>query len=97
MINRMIEGQLLTAAETAHLNSFMFTQQFKLLDIFSMPIINFDFFTVGIPALFKWDYAFFGGNAQIIQYMLYSINAMVGFVVLMIVIGTASSYFSRVR
>ena len=94
-INRIQEGQLVTSAETAHLNTLMFTQEFTLLDVFHLPIINFEFFTRGIPGLLKWDYAFFGGNAQLIQYMLYSLTAIVSFIVLGFIIGTVTNYFAR--
>jgi len=33
--------------------------------------MNFQFFTHGIPSLIKWDYSFFGGNAQMFQYLLF--------------------------
>ena len=95
MINQIQEGQLITAAETAHLNNLMFTQEFTLLDTFHLPILNFEFFSVGIPSLLQWDYSFFGGNAQIIQYFLYSLTAVVSLIVLLIIIGTVSSYFVR--
>lgn len=94
-INRIQEGQLLTSADTAHLNTMMFTQEFTLLNVFHLPIINFDFFSEGIPSLLKWDYSFFGGNAQIIQYLLYSITSIMSFIVLMVIIGVVSSYFTR--
>ena len=95
MINQIQEGYLITSAETAHLNNLMFTQEFTLLDTFHLPILNFEFFSVGIPSLLQWDYSFFGGNAQIIQYFLYSLTAVVSLIVLLIIIGTVSSYFVR--
>lgn len=94
-INRIQEGQLITSAETAHLNTLMFTQEFTLLDVFHLPIINFEFFSKGIPSLLQWDYAFFGGNAQIIQYFLYSLMAIAAVIILGVIIGTVSSYFAR--
>jgi hypothetical protein len=29
----------------------------------------------------KWDYSFFGGNAQMIQYLMYSLTAVLAFIV----------------
>jgi len=95
MINQIQEGYLITSAETAHLNQLMFTQEFTLLDTFHLPIMNFEFFSVGIPSLLQWDYGFFGGNAQIIQYMLYSLTAVVSMIVLLIIVGTVTSFFAR--
>jgi len=95
MINNVLAGQLITSSETSHLNKLMFTQQMNLLDLFNLPIMNFHFFTEGIPSLLKWDYSFFGGNAQIIQYLLYSITAVVSMIILGFLIGTVSSYFTR--
>ncbi len=96
-INRMLEGAFLTSVETSHLNSYMFTQEFTLLSVFKMPIINFQFFTQGIPSLLRWDYSFFGGNAQIIQYLLYSLTAIMAFIIFGFLAGLLTSYFSRVR
>lgn len=97
MINRVLEGQLITSTETAHLNRLMFTQEMNLLGIFNLPILNFDFFTQGLPSLLKWDYSFFGGNAQIFQYLMYSINAIVMMIILGFLIGTISQFFARAR
>lgn len=94
-INRIQEGVLITADETSHLNTLMFTQEFELLNVFHIPIMNFEFFSQGIPSLLRWDYTFFGGNAQIIQYFMYSLTAIVSFIVLGLVIYTVSSYFTR--
>ncbi|MFC1904657.1 hypothetical protein ACFLXT_02720 [Chloroflexota bacterium] len=96
LINRVLVGEFITANETAWANYFAFTQKMEILGFFSMPVINFDFFTQGIPSLLKWDYSVFGGNAQLIQYMLYSINAVVGFMIFMTIIGILYNAF-RVR
>ncbi len=97
ILNRFQEGEMMGAAETAHLNNLMFTQELTVLDIFKLPVMNFEFFTTGLPSLMRWDYTIFGGNAQIIQYLLYSINAVVAFIILGFVIGMLSNYFTRLR
>ena len=54
---------------------------FKVYDVgglFSVPWINADFFTDGVPRLLNWDTAFFGGEARIIQYFLYVVT--IGFI-----------------
>jgi hypothetical protein len=97
VINRMIEGQFLTSNETVWANYYAFTQEFKLFNIFSVPVLNLDFFTQGIPTLIRWDYSFFGGNAQLIQYLLYSITAVVSFIIFLAILGLIYNFFNRLR
>lgn len=97
LINRILEGAFITGAETAWINTMSFTQNFNFLNLFFVPIMNFQFFTEGIPSLLRWDYSFFGGQAQIIQYMLYSITAVVSFILFGILLGLIYSAFSRSR
>jgi len=96
IINRILEGRFMTTNEQLWANYFSFTQEFKVFDIFSMPVLNFSFFTHGIPSLIKWDYSFFGGNAQMFQYLLYSITAVVSFIIFGLLIGLLYNAF-RVR
>lgn len=97
-INRVMEGQMMQSAETAHLNTLMFTQQITVAGLWSLPVINTDFFTNGLPALLDWEkYTFFTGNAQMIQYLLYSINSIVSFVMLTLIIGFLASNLIRAR
>jgi len=96
LINRWIEGAMMQAAETDFINTLMFTKVFSLFGI-PVPIINVEFFTTGIPRMLKWDYSFFGGNAQILQYFLYSITAVVSFMLFCVIIGLLANYFTRVR
>lgn len=95
LINNVMGAQLVTSSETAQLNKLMFTQEMNLIGIFHLPVMNFEFFTQGIPGLLKWDYSFFGGNAQIIQYLLYSLTAVMSMIIFGFLIGTVSSYFVR--
>lgn len=95
MINRIMEGSFITSAETSYLNTITFTRAFSLMELFTIPILNFSFFTEGIPALLRWDYSFFGGQAQIVQYMLYSITAVVSFIIFGIILGLVYSAITR--
>lgn len=97
LINRILEGAFISEAETTFLNTVAFTQTFSVASTFSIPILNFQFFTEGIPALMRWDYSFFGGQAQIVQYLLYSITAVVSFIIFTIILGLVYNYFSRLR
>lgn len=97
IINRIQEAQLLTSAETSHLNTLMFTQEMTVAGSWKLPILNFDFFTQGIAGLLRMDNAMFGGNAQLFQYMLYSLNAVIGFIILGLVLGMLTSNVIRAR
>jgi hypothetical protein len=97
LINRILEGQFMQGAETTLINNLAFTQTQTLFGLFKIPVINFDFFTTGIPRLAQWDYSFFGGNAAIFQYMLYSLTAVLSFVIVIIIIGVVFNMASRAR
>jgi hypothetical protein len=98
IINNILGGELLTGNERAWANYFAFTQTQDILGLFSLPVLNFEFFTHGIPSLLEWDtYTFFGGQAQLIAYLLYSLTAVVGFMILLVIIGLLYNTFSRFR
>ena len=97
IVGRIMEGQLLTGAETTWANYYAFTQEFKLFNLFSLPVLNLQFWTHGIPSLIKWDYSVFGGNAQLFQYLLYSLTAVVGLIIFSVIIGLLFSSFNRLR
>ena len=93
IINRILEGRFLTASESSWWCSIQLFNEFKVFDLFTLPVINFQFFTVGIPSLLRWDYSFFGGNAEIIQYLLYTVTAVVAFILFCIMIGLLFNAF----
>ena len=93
IINRILEGRFLTASESSWWCSIQLFNEFKVFDLFTLPVINFQFFTVGIPSLLRWDYSFFGGNAEIVQYLLYTITAVVAFILFCIMIGLLFNAF----
>lgn len=95
LINNILGKELVTSDEIGVFNNIMFTQTFEIFDLFSMPIINAGFFTQGIPHMLRWEYTFFGGNAQLIAYFLYSVTAVVALIVFMMAVGTIQSIFSR--
>lgn len=94
VINRVMEAQFISAAETSFLNDFAFTQQFNILNLVTVPVINFNFIS-GLTRLFKWDYAFFGGNAQMIQYMLYTLNEIGAFILFSMMLYMLSGFITR--
>jgi len=72
---------------TAVLNSLTVIRSYNVMGLFSVPWLNPDFFTVGIPKVVNWDMGFFGGESQIIQYFFYVITIGFIFGILPIVIG----------
>jgi hypothetical protein len=96
LINKMLEGTFIGASETAWANTYAFTQNFKLFNLFSLPVLNLDFWTKGIPSLLKWDYSFFGGNAQLFQYLLYSLTAVIAFIIFGLLIGLLYNFFKGI-
>ena len=95
MLNRMLEGLLISSSEVAIMNTLTITHDQTIYGLFSVPVINTDFFFVGIPRLVKWDYSFFGGNAAIWQYFLYGFTFALTFMLFIIIIGMVSQYFGR--
>jgi len=95
LLNRLAAGAFIAAADVAIMNTLTITRDQTIFGLFTVPVINTDFFFVGIPRLVKWDYAFFGGNAAIFQYLLYSLTFALTFMLFIIIIGLVSQYFSR--
>jgi hypothetical protein len=90
-INRVLEGAFINSSDVAGLNQLSI---FRSLDIgvFSLPVPNFEWVT-GIAKLVKMDYAFFGGNAAFLQYLMYSVSGALMVVLGIIVIGLIYNYF----
>lgn len=97
IINRIMEGAFIASADVAILNDVMVFQPVNVANAFSISVPNLDFLTSGIPALMRWDYSFFGGNAVLIQYLLYTITAMVTFILFVLMLGAVFNILSRLR
>lgn len=97
LINRVMEGAFITSADIAIVNNLTIFRTFDVLGFWNMPVLNLSYFTEGLPHLFKWDYSFFGGNAAVLQYFLYSATAAFAFIAFLVVIGLLASYFQRLR
>ena len=95
MLNRILEGVFISASELSIMNTLTITHDQTIFGLFSVPVLNMDFFFVGIPRLVKWDYSFFGGNAAIFQYLLYSLTFALSFMLFIIIIGMVANYFAR--
>lgn len=95
LLNRILEGAFITASDVSIMNTLTITHEQSIFGLFTVPVINTDFFFVGLPRLVKWDYSFFGGNAAIFQYFLYSLTFALTFILFLAIIGMVSQYFGR--
>jgi len=90
----MLEGRFITASDVGVLNTLTITHNQSIFGLFNVPVLNTDFFFTGIPRLVKWDYSFFGGDAAILQYFLYSATFAVSILMFMVIIGLVAQYFA---
>lgn len=97
IINRVLEGALVGASEFEILNQLTIFRELNVAGLFSVPVLNLEFLTQGIPHLIKWDYSFFGGNAGIIQYFLYSFTAAVSFGLFLMMMSVIWNTIGRAR
>lgn len=94
-INRILEGRLIQTSDVTIIRNVLAFQPFNVYGIFTIPVPNTGFLTNGIPAMLRWDYSYFGGNAQFFEYLLYSITAVVSFMLFVLVFGAIYQMFSR--
>ncbi len=97
LINRVMEGAFVSTAEISTLNAVLIFREVSVSNLFTLPVPNMSFITEGLPRLIRWDYSFFGGNAAIIQYFLYSFSAVLAFLLFTLVIGLLYQYFGRAK
>ena len=98
LINRVLEGNLVTAGDMGVVNQLSVFRQISLFGFIPIPIPNLEMMITGIARLIKFDYSFFGGQAGYFQYSLYSITYGVAFLLFVIVIGgLISNFLGRLR
>lgn len=95
LLNRILEGAFITSSDVSIMNTLTITHDQEIFGLFTVPVLNTDFFFVGIPHLVKWDYSFFGGNAALFQYFLYSLTFVLSFILFCVIIGMVGQYFAR--
>ena len=95
VVNRMLGGAFITGTDVGFLNMMGLSRKLNL-GLFTVPVPNLDFLN-GLYHLVRWDYSFFGGNAQIIQYLLYSFTFAVAVICFFTILGLLYNYFGRVR
>lgn len=94
-LNRVLEGTFITASDVGIINTLTITHNQSIFGLFNVPVLNTDFFFTGIPRMVKWDYSFFGGNAALFQYFLYSLTFALSALLFIIIIGLVAQYFAR--
>lgn len=94
-INRIMEGAFISSSDMTVINNLTIFKSYDVFGVFSIPLPNLEFLTQGLPHLVKWDYSFFGGNAGLIQFFLYSLTAAMAFGLLMLFIGTLATSLAR--
>ncbi len=95
VINRIMEGSMLTGADISVFNNILLFREIKVFDVIPLWIPNLSFLTEGLPHLMKWDYSFFGGDAGILQYFMYSISGMLAFFLFITMASVAYSVIKR--
>lgn len=97
LVNRVLEGQFIIAADASIVNAVVVFREISVFGLFTLPVPNLTFITEGLAHLAKWDYSFFGGNAAIVQYFLYTLTAMMSFLIFTLILGLLYQYFGRSR
>lgn len=87
LINLVMGGAFISGSDIDAIQSLTLMKTYDVFGQFSIPVPNLDFFFTGLPRLITWDYSFFGGNAGIIVYLLYSVTAAVSFGLLITIVG----------
>jgi hypothetical protein len=70
-------------------------ETYTVLGIFTIPWVNIDFFTVGIPKLLSFNFAFFGGSYEWIKYLFYVFSIGVIWGIVGLAIGVIGNFWSR--
>lgn len=97
IINRIMEGAFITSTDVNILNNVLIFRPVSVFGLFQISVPNISFLSEGIPHLIRWDYSFFGGNAVIIQYLLYSITGFMAFLLFVLMLGVVFNMLSRSR
>jgi hypothetical protein len=87
IINRILEGTWIGATDVAILNNARITQNVNF-GFFSIPLPSTSYFQ-GILQMLRGDYSFFAGNAQIFYFFFQTVTFMIGFAMLVLMIGIA--------
>jgi len=97
LLSWMLNGMWFNTATRAILGSLTAIKVYDIWGMFKIPWVNMDFFTIGLPKLLSFDFAFFGGTYGAIQYLLYIIAMGIVWGIVVVVIGVIYSFWSRGR
>ncbi len=97
LLNRVLGGAFVSAAEMSTMNAIIVLREVSVFGLFTLPVPNMSYITQGLPHLARWDYSFFGGNAQLIVLFLYSLTGALMFVLFGMIIGLLYQYFGRAK
>ena len=86
LINRILEGQFITGSDVAIMNQMSVWGSMDV-GFFSVPVPNVTYIK-GLFHMVSWDYSFFGGNAQLIQFALYTLTFALSIIFLLWFIGS---------
>jgi hypothetical protein len=93
IVNYCIGGAIIGSGNiTSQFNNVLMFRTVNF-GIITFPVPNLSFIFNGLPHLLKWDYSFFGGNAQIISYFMYSASAAVAMMMFLAIVGIVYSRY----
>lgn len=95
LISRILEGAFINATDVEILNQLSVFRDVQVLNLFSVPALNLEFFTKGLPHLLTWDYPFFEGTWNLVRYFFYVLSIGVMWGILIIFVGVLSQRFGR--
>lgn len=94
LANRILEGAFISSSDVGILNQLTIFRDLSVFGLFTIPVPNLTFLT-GLYHLVKFDYSYFGGNAGLIQYFLYSLTLAFAVAAFFAIIAVLFSYYSR--
>lgn len=95
LTSRILDGAFLGSVDSSVVDSLTVIRAYNVLGLFTIPWLNFEFFTVGLPKLISWDFSFFGGDYAIFKYLFYVISMGVAWGFFVATIGVLSNFWRR--
>lgn len=95
LVSHVMEGTFFGTRERALMNTLTVIKTQSVFGMFSIPWLNLDFFTVGLPRLINWDFGFFGGEAETIKYFFYVVSIGLVWGIFPVVVGVLAYALRR--
>lgn len=85
-LSYIAQGAWFGASDQRLWASLTVLKTYDFLGMFKLPWVNWDFFTVGLPSLFTFNFSFFGGDMAFFKYGMYvlSVGIIWGMVVVFV-------------